>query len=229
MNTNDLIEDLGRGLKPIAPLRRPGMRATAWSLGAALYLGLFVAGMSAVNAHAWGVGAGFWVSQIAAVVMGLLASRAAFVSVVPGLPQRSRVWAVLAAIVWLGTLVASSPRDFDWASVLAASHEWLCVGFIVVGGAPLMWVLAVMLRRGAPLSPATTAAFAALAVGALANVGACLSLQHANSAITFAWHGGVVLALVAVAALTGHFVFAWSAARPRSIGVGSTEDGMRSR
>ena len=213
MNTNDLIEELGRGLKPIAPLLPPGRRAAAWSLGAVVYLGLFVGAMSAVNAHAGGAGAGFWVSQIAAVVMGLLASRAAFVSVVPGLPKRSRVWAVLAALVWLGTLVAASPRDIEWASVLGASHEWVCVGFIVIGGAPLMWALAVMLRRGAPLSPATTAAFAALAVGALANVGACLSLPHANSAITFAWHGGVVLALVAVAALTGHLVFAWSAAR----------------
>ena len=128
------------------------------------------------------------------------------------------MWAALAAIVWLGTLVVASPRDFDWATVLGASHEWLCVGFIVVGGAPLMWVLAVMLRRGAPLHPAMTAAFAAFAVGALANVGACLSLPHANSAVTFAWHGGVVLVLVSVAALTGHFVFAWSFARSPSGG-----------
>jgi hypothetical protein len=217
MNTNDLIDNLAQGVKPITPLWRPGRRAAVWCLGAAVYLGLFVAGMSAVNAHAAGAGAGFWVSQIAAVVMGLLASRAAFASVVPGLPQRSRGWAVLAALVWLGTLVAASPRDFDWTTVLAASHEWICVGVIVIGGAPLMGVLAVMLRRGAPLSPATTAAFAALAVGALANVGACLSLQHANSAITFAWHGGVVLALVAVAALTGHLVFVWSNERSRRL------------
>lgn len=219
MNTNDLIENLAQGLEPIAPLWRPGRRAAAWSLGAAVYLGVLVLAMSAVNARAGGAGAGFWVSQIAAVVMGLLAARAAFVSVVPGLPKRSRAWAVLAAVVWLGTLVAASPPDFDWATVLAASHEWVCVGFIVMGGAPLMWVLAVMLRRGAPLNPATTAAFAALAVGALANVGACLSLPHANSAITFAWHGGVVVALVGVAALTGHFVFAWSAARSREEGA----------
>jgi hypothetical protein len=217
MNTNDLIENLGRGLEPVVPLWRPGRRAAAWAVGAVVYLGILVLAMSAVGSRVGGAGAGFWVSQIAAVVMGLLASRAAFVSVVPGLPKRSRGWAVLAALVWLGTLVAGLPPDFDWATVLGATHEWVCVGFIVVGGAPLMWALAVMLRRGAPLNPATTAAFAALAVGALANVGACLALPHANSAITFAWHGGVVLALVAVAALAGHLVFAWSAARSRSI------------
>jgi len=218
MNTNELIENLGSGLKPSAPLWRPGRRAAAWSIGAAVYLALLVVGMSAVNAHAGGGTPDFWVSQIAAVVMGVLASRAAFVSVVPGWPRRSLVWAVLAALVWLGTLVVASPRDLNWATVLGASHEWVCVGFIVMGGAPLMWMLAVMLRRGAPLRPATTAAFAALAVGALANVGACLSLPHANSAITFAWHGGVVLALVLVAALTGHLMFGWRAARLRSSG-----------
>jgi hypothetical protein len=224
MNTNDLIENLARGLKPIAPLWRPGKRAAAWSLGAAFYLGILVVGMSVAKAGTEGAGTGFWVAQIAAVVMGLLASRAAFASVVPGLPKRSWVWVVLAALVWIGTLVAASPWDFDWATVLAASHEWLCVGFIVIGGAPLMLVLAVMLRRGAPLKPATTGALAALAVGALANVGACLSLPHANSAITFAWHGGVLLALVAVAALTGHLVFVWSAARSRLIVDGPAMD-----
>ena len=80
-----------------------------------------------------------------------------------------------------------------------------------------MLVLTVMLRRGAPLNPAATAALAALAVGAMANVGACLSLPHANSAITLVWHGGVVLVLAAVAALTARLVFGWSAARSRSI------------
>jgi hypothetical protein len=217
MNTNDLIEDLARGLTPVAPLWRPGRRAAVWSICAVFYVGILVVAMSAVGPDADGAGAGFWVSQIAAAARGLAASRAAFASVVPGLPNQSRVWAGLAALVWLGTLVASSPWDFDWATVLAASHEWVCVGFIVIGGAPLMLVLMAMLRRGAPLSPGATAAFAALAVAALANVGACLSLPHANSAVTFAWHGGVVLALAALAALTGHLVFRWHSRRSPSI------------
>jgi hypothetical protein len=44
-------------------------------------------------------------------------------------------------------------------------------------------------------------------------------MAHANSAITLIWHGGVVLALVSVAALTGHFVFKWqSIVRPLDSG-----------
>jgi hypothetical protein len=126
------------------------------------------------------------------------------------------MWAVLAALAWLATLVVTSPWNFDWATVLGANHEWVCVGFIVIGGAPLMLMLTVMLRRGAPLSPAATAALAALAVAVMANVGACLSLPHANSAITLVWHGGVVLVLAAAAALTARLVFRWSVTRSRA-------------
>jgi hypothetical protein len=88
------------------------------------------------------------------------------------------------------------------------------VGFIVAGGAPLLAVLAWMLRRGAPLEPATTAAFAALAVAALANVGACVSLPHANNAVTLFWHGGVVAAVTVGAAVCGRLLFSWRLRRP---------------
>ena len=221
MNTSDLIENLARGLKPVTPLWRPGTRAALWSLSAIAYVGILVVGMSAGKVDSAGVGAGLWAPQIAAIVVGLLASRAAFASVVPGLPTHAHLWAVLAALVWLGTLVAGSPWNFDWSTVLGANHEWACVGFIVIGGAPLMLVLTVMLRRGAPLKPAATAALAALGVGAMANVGACLSLPHTNNAITVVWHGGVVLALAAVAALTARLIFRWTAARSRSVVEGA--------
>jgi hypothetical protein len=224
MNTNDLMEGLARGLTPVAPLWSPARRAVAWSVCALFYVGILVAMMSAVGPDADRAGAGFWASQLAAVVLGLAASWAALGSVVPGLPKHSRVWAALAAFVWLATLVVSSPWNFDWATVVGAGHEWACVGFIAIGGAPLMLVLTVMLRRGAPLSPGATAAFAALAVGGLANVGACLSLPHANSAITFAWHGGVVVALVALAGLTGHLVFRWRLRRSPALFDGAPRE-----
>ena len=81
MNTNDLMEHLARGLTPVAPLRRPGRRAVAWSVCALFYVGILVAMMSVVGPDADGAGTGFWVSQLAAVVMALTASRAAFASV----------------------------------------------------------------------------------------------------------------------------------------------------
>jgi hypothetical protein len=215
MNTNELIDSLAKDLQPAAPLWRPGTRAVTWSLGALLYVGILVVAMSLADRSAGG-GWLVWLPQMAAIVTAILASVAAFASVVPGLPQRSRAWAAVAGVAWLGMVLAASPGEVDWADVPGANHEWACVGVIVVGGAPLMWALTLMLRRGAPLSPAVTGALAALAVGALANIGACLSLPHANGAITFAWHGGVVLALVLMAAAGGHLVFKWRA-RPSSV------------
>jgi hypothetical protein len=206
--TDDLIEGLTGGLKPVPRLLAPGKRAAAWSLGAVLYLALLVAAMALLGrAEHWpGV---ILVSQIAAVATGMLASAAAFASVIPGSTNPWRAWTLLAAPVWLATLIAASPGNVDWVAVTAAPHEWLCVALILFGGAPLMIVLAAMLRRGAPLTPAATAAFAALAAASLANVAACVTLPHPNGAVTFAWHGAIVLAAVLVAAACGRRIFAW--------------------
>ena len=59
MNTNDLIENLARGLEPVAPLWRPGTRAAMWLLGAVAYVGILVVGMSAVKADSSGCRRGF--------------------------------------------------------------------------------------------------------------------------------------------------------------------------
>ena len=215
MNTDDLVQKLAHGLEPAAPLRRPAARAGAWFAGAAVYIAALAIGMGFVNGYPDGVGVTFWAVQVAAIVTSLLASAAAFASVIPGLSSRSRSLAVAAAALWLVMLAATSTGDSDWSAVSSATHEWWCVGFIVAGGAPLLVVLARMLRRGAPLNPATTAAFAALSVAALANVGACISLPHANNAITLAWHGGVIAVATMSVAACGRLLFFWRPA-PKS-------------
>jgi hypothetical protein len=213
MKTNDLIEELARGLTPIERLPRPSASVAAWCAGAAIYVGLLAFGMSSLEGDSIGVGASFWIAQAAAMATAVLASAAAFTTVIPGLASRARVWATAAAVAWLATLVAASPADVDWSAVAGASHEWLCVAFIVFGGAPPMVALALMLRRGAPLRPVTTAAFAALAAATLANIGACVSLPHANGAITLTWHGGVVAASVVLAAASARLIFTWPTAQ----------------
>jgi hypothetical protein len=214
MNTDDLVQSLAHDLEPAAPLRHPAARAGTWFAGAALYVAALAIGMGFVNGYPDGVGGAFWAAQIAAIVTSLFASTAAFASVVPGMSSRSRSFAVAAAAAWLVTLATTSIVDADWSALSSTTHEWWCVGFIVAGGAPLLGVLARMLRRGAPLTPATTAAFAALSVAALANVGACISLPHANDAVTLAWHGGVIAVATACAAACGRLLFSWRNAPP---------------
>jgi hypothetical protein len=214
MNTEDLLQSLARELEPAPPLPAPLRRAATWFVGAGLYVALLAIGIGFVNGYPAGAGVDFWAVQLAAIVTSLIAGAAAFVSVVPGVASRSRGLAVAAAAVWLVILAAASTVDGDWSAVAAADHEWWCVAFIVAGGAPLVAVLALMLRRGAPLEPATTAAFAALSVAALANVGACISLPHANNAVTLAWHGGVIVACTVLGAAAGRVLLRWRLERP---------------
>ena len=215
MNTEHLIERLAKDLTPVEPLRRPGRRAAVWLLGAALYIAILTVAMSALGFATHAGDARLLLPQLAAIVAGVLAATAAFASVVPGYSKHVLVWPpIAAALVWLGTLIVGSlSQRQELVTILSAEHEWLCVAQIVIGSAPLVAVLAMMLRRGAPLNPALTAALAAIAVGILANVGACASTPHANDAITLVWHGGAILALVLVCAWGARFVLTWGAAR----------------
>lgn len=209
METNDLIDQLAKDLEPVAPLWQPHRRAAVWCTGATLYVGILALAMAQGRAAENVVSVRFWLPQIAAVVASFLAARAAFTSVVPGYGTRVLAWLGLAALIWLGSLVVVAPWQAPLTTILGARHEWACVAVIVIGGAPLLFLLAAMLRRGAPLTPLTTAASAMLAVGTLANIAACLSLPHASNEVTFVWHGATVVALVALAALGARLVFTW--------------------
>jgi hypothetical protein len=209
MNTDRLIEDLADRLSPVQPLRTPGFRAFVWLGGASAFLGVLALSMTspaevAIN----GTGFGFVGPQLAAVLTGILAAWAAFTSVIPGYSRTAFVWPVVAGVAWIGGLAIGVPQG-QTGTLLAAPHEWMCVAVIVLSGAPLMAAMWLMLRRGAPLHPGVTAALAALAVGALANVAACVSDPHTNNAITLVWHGATIAVLVCVAAITGRLALTW--------------------
>lgn len=97
----------------------------------------------------------------------------------------------------------------------------MCVAIIILSGGPLTAALWMMLRRGAPLNPGVTFALAALAVGALANVTACVSHPHTGNGVTLVWHGATIAALVCVAAATGRFAFTWDVRRLTMPGTGA--------
>jgi hypothetical protein len=212
MNTDQLIERLAERLPPVRPLRRPAVRAAVWLCGAALYLGLMTLSMtSAADVTANSGASRFVVPQLAAIVTGILAAVAAFASVVPGYSRRVLIWPLVAGAFWVASLAIGSRGEWSQpAALLSAPREWICVAVIALGGAPLVAALSVMLRRGAAFNPAMTAALAALSVGVLANVGACVSHPHTSSSITLVWHGAAILGIVALAAASGRIVLRWN-------------------
>jgi len=214
MKTNDLIDELTTKLEPVRALWKPDARAAAWSAVALVYIIALAVTMGRGAVSVDMLGMQFWLPQAAAIAASFVAARAAFISVLPGYRTHAVAWAAVAALLWLGSLAMFARWPIAIDTIASARHEWLCVAVIVFGGAPLMGAMVWLLRRGAPLTPVSTMAAAGLAVGAMANVGACLSLPHADHTVTLFWHGGVVAALMVIAAGAGALVLSWH--RPRS-------------
>lgn len=209
MNTDRLIAHLADRLPPVQPLQRPGVRAFVWLCGASAFLGvLALSMMSTADVATNGVGIAFVGPQLLAILTGVLAAWAAFTSVIPGYSRTVFMWPVIAGVAWIGALAIGVPQG-ETVATLAAPREWMCVAVIVLSGGPMMAALWLMLRQGAPLNPSITAALAALAVGALANVAACVSHPHTNNGITLVWHGATIAVLVGLAAVTGHLALKW--------------------
>ena len=206
MNTNELIQRLSRDLAPVEPLWRPGSRAVAWLLAAAIYVVVLTALLAKSGSPLELASPRVWLPHLAAIATCLLASWAAFASVIPGHSRGPAVWAALAALVWITTVVVASQWHSDVATIVAARHEAACVAVIVLGGAPLLVAMVAMLRRGAPFTPGTTAAFAALAVGAITNISACFWRPHPVDDVTLVWHGGAILVLVLACVLGARLV-----------------------
>jgi hypothetical protein len=117
--------------------------------------------------------------------------------------------------VTLGTLSIGAVGEWTRREVnLATPGEWGCVAMIIVGGALPYLLIARMLRRGAPLTPALTAGMGALASTSLASVGACLSHPHPSDSVMLVWHGSTIFVAVVIAAVAGHATLNRNTPRP---------------
>jgi hypothetical protein len=212
MNTDDLIDRLGRDVPVATPLPAPGIRTAAWTVWAVGYLVVVAVMMFATMSSAGVMPTPFYLlQQSAALFTGITAARAAFASVIPGPNNRMWVLPGIGATVWGVSLLWAGVRDLQAAGTLGVTSQsdWPCVASMTVGGlvvgAPLVW----MLRRGAQLTPGLTAFLAALAALSFANIEACLTRPHAFALTVFLWHGSTVAAVAALCALMGHRWFRW--------------------
>jgi hypothetical protein len=212
MNTDELIDRLGRDATVASPLAAPGRRTAVWMVWAVGYLVvvamLMLAAMSPAGVTTTPL---FFVQQSAALVTSVIAARAAFASVIPGASNRVWMMPALGAGVWGLSLLWAGALDLQPVGKLGATSQsdWPCVASMTVGGlvvgAPLVW----MLRRGAPLTPGLTAFLAGLAALSLVNIEACLARPHAFALTVLLWHGGTIAVVSALCALMGHRWFRW--------------------
>lgn len=211
MDTEHLIQTLTENMEQVRPLRRPWLRTMCWTAAGAFYLFVLVLIMSPRN----DLGARmhdtrFLIEQAAALLTSLTAAVAAFATVVPGF-RRSVVWLPLAwAAAWLAIVSLEALREFQLAgSGVLHQADWGCVGTVMVSAALPGAVMAIMLRRGAPLTPRLTAALGGLAAAGLGNLGVCLFHPHSSNLIVLVWHCGTVLALALAATWAGAHLLRW--------------------
>jgi hypothetical protein len=211
-DTETLIRQLTGRPPRIRPLARPWVRAAGW-LGIAVPSALLVAVTMSVH--------GDWVSRLLvprvvceeafALATGILAAIGAFSSVVPGYNRRVLFLPLVPLVLWLGGLGQSSVRD--WLQLTSHGFsmrtEWVCLPATIIAGAVPAIVMAVMLRRGAPLTPRLSALLGGLAAAGLGNLGVCVTHHAYGNVLVLVWHVSIVVALTVMVGSAGRHVLSW--------------------
>jgi hypothetical protein len=212
MDTDKLIERLAEGVDPVRPLSRPWIRTAAWLLLAIPYVALVVLVVSPrpdllSKASEWR----YVIEQLAALATAITAATAALATVIPGYDRKFLFFPVLPLAIWLGSLGDGCLED--WIHLgpngLSLRPDWFCFPAIVLVGAVPAIAMAVMLRRGAPLTPHITAALGGLAAAGLGNFGLRLFHSQDASLMVLVWQVGTVFILTAMAAWAGQYLLNW--------------------
>jgi len=195
VDTEKLIERMAAMIEPVRPLARPWIRMAAWLLVVIPYVALVVV----------------VVSPRADLATGITAATAAFATVVPGYDRKFLFLPALPLAIWLATLGDGCVED--WIQFgpdgLSLQPDLFCFPAIVLVGAVPAIAMAIMLRRGAPLTPHITSALGGLAAAGLGNFGLRLFHSQDASPMVLVWQVGTVFILTAMAAWAGRYLFNW--------------------
>jgi hypothetical protein len=218
MNTDGLIEQLAQSCKPVRALPPPWIRTGIWLAVAAPYVTLVILLMSPRPDLVGKLGdPRFLIEQAAALLTGITAATAALATTIPGFDRRIALLPALPLAVWLGSLGQGCLSD--WINLgsgrLSLQPDWMCFpGIVLVGVLPAI-VIAVMLRRGAPLSPRLSTALGGLAAAGLGNFGLRFFHPQDASLMVLFWQVGTVFALTAASAWIGRYFLNWHIALGR--------------
>jgi hypothetical protein len=211
-DTDRLIEHLAQAGEPIQPLRRPWLRTAIWFVLSLPYIAVVVALMSPRGDLVAKLSdARFLIEQIAALLTGIIAAAAALATTIPGFDRRVILLPAFPLAVWLAALGQGCLQD--WITFgpagLSLQPDWGCFPAIALVGAVPAIAMALMLRRGAPLSPHLSAALGGLAAAGLGNFGLRFFHPQDASLMVLVWQFGTVFVLFAIAAWTGRYVLNW--------------------
>jgi len=211
-STENLIRKLAHDSAPIRPLARPWIRAVVWLTISTLYMAIVVSLMKSHGLPPKWDDPRFILEQISAWAVGVGAAVAAFATIVPGHNRRRLAILFIPLAGWLGTVGEGCIHSLIQLgpSALFLKHDLGCFPFIALTGTVPAIFMALMLRRGAPLTPRLTAGLGALAAAGLANFFLRLFHPEDVTVMLLIWHVGGVFLLSALAATAGRYLLNWT-------------------
>ncbi len=214
METDRLIQRLAETSGPVSRLAPPSIRTAIWLALAIPYVALVVFVMTPrSDLVAKLTDAAYVVEQFAALATGITAALAAFASIMPGFDRRFLLLPVPPFAVWFGSLSLGCVQSwFQFGPDGLSLHpDWFCFPAIILVGMVPAITMALMLRRGAPLTPHLTTALGGLAAAGLGNFGLRLFHPQDASIMVLVWQMGTVFVLTALAGWAGRWLLDWRA------------------
>ena len=206
VRTDDLIDGLSMGLKPVRRLPSPVAMLGLWCLFCASVIAtaLLISGLRADFAE-WLLREFDLYHMMSAALVALTAGYAAFQL---ALPDRDQRWALLPVPAVLGWLVmmgwgclADIARLGPEAMRLSVSYP--CLSFIIGLGLPMTLAILFLTRHAAAVRPIPVAALGGLSAAAFASLGLTLMHELNAAVMVLVWHGLAVLVVTCIGALTG--------------------------
>lgn len=212
MDTNSLIQQLASGSNPTRPLSNPWARTAVWLAISVPYVLLVVLIISPRGDILEKLGdSRFLIEQFAALATGFTAAAAAFASTIPGYNRKYLLLPVLPLAAWLATLGVGCLLDFSHHGVngITFHADWFCIpGIVIVGIVPGL-TIALMLKRGAPLTPTLSTSLAGLAAAGIGDFGLRLFHPEDSGLVVLVWQLGTVFMLSLLAGWAGRYVLNW--------------------
>lgn len=212
VQTDELIQKLAAGARPVRPLPSPWARVALWLSIAIPYVALVVIVISPrADLLTKLTDARYLIEQSAALLTGIAAAIAAFVSTIPGYDRKMLLLPLPPLAVWLGSLGEGCLKAIWQLGLMGLSlqPDWFCLPAIMLVGAMPAVAMMIMLRRGAPLSPYLSAGFGALAAAGLGNFGLRLFHPQDASLMVLAWQFGSVFILTVLGGCGGRVLLNW--------------------
>ncbi len=202
-----LFSAVQRDLRPVRPLASPARRALAL-LPVALVLLVGMPMFWAWRTHgvlapwpAWGLSALESALSLVIVAAGLREA-------VPGRELSARALSVLICIACIGFLLVNATTRGPVAVPAETWIRWIreCISMAIAFSAPALIAPAWLVSRALPNRPALTGALCGLGVGLMADAGLRLACWDGVYAHIVLAHGGAVVLLVALGALSATLV-----------------------